>query len=94
MSEAYEKVLKIREMMMQGESLIEPHPPEDVDPADIVRTEDLFFGDGDDTQGIVSMEDVRGKMSDVWYDLNGRKLSGTPTCAGLYIVNGKKVIIK
>ena len=54
----------------------------------------LFFGDGDDTQGIVSMEDVRGKMSDVWYDLNGRKLSGTPTCAGLYIVNGKKVIIK
>lgn len=54
----------------------------------------LFFGDGDGTQGIVSMEDVRGKMSDVWYDLNGRKLNGRPTCAGLYIVNGKKVIIK
>ena len=46
MTEAYEKVLKIREMMMQGEALIEPHPPEDVDPADIVRTEDLFFGSG------------------------------------------------
>ena len=32
MTEAYEKVLKIREMMMQGEALIEPHPPEDAIP--------------------------------------------------------------
>ena len=51
MTEAYEKVLKIREMMMQGEALIEPHPPEDVDPADIVRTEDLFFGSGSEPAG-------------------------------------------
>ena len=29
-----------------------------------------------------------------WYDLSGRKLDGKPTKAGLYIVNGKKVVIK
>ena len=29
-----------------------------------------------------------------WYDLNGRRLSGKPTAKGLYIVNGRKVVIK
>lgn len=29
-----------------------------------------------------------------WYDLHGRKLSKKPTVSGLYIVNGKKVVIK
>jgi hypothetical protein len=30
---------------------------------------------------------------DKWYDLNGRRIS-TPTKKGLYIKNGKKVIVK
>jgi hypothetical protein len=29
-----------------------------------------------------------------WYDLNGRRLFGKPTAKGLYIVNGRKVVIK
>ena len=29
-----------------------------------------------------------------WYDLHGRKLSKKPTVSGLYIVNGKKVVVK
>ena len=29
-----------------------------------------------------------------WYDLNGRRLSGKPTQKGVYILNGKKVVIK
>ena len=29
-----------------------------------------------------------------WYDMNGRQLPGKPTKKGLYIVNGRKVIIK
>ena len=29
-----------------------------------------------------------------WYDLNGRKLDGKPTKKGLYIMNGKKVVVK
>ncbi len=40
------------------------------------------------------MEDGRGEMSDVWFDLSGRKLSTPPTKPGLYIYNGKKTVIK
>jgi hypothetical protein len=29
-----------------------------------------------------------------WYDLNGRKLQGIPTKKGVYIFNGKKVVVK
>lgn len=29
-----------------------------------------------------------------WYDLNGRRLSGKPAAKGLYIVKGRKVVIK
>ena len=51
-----------------------------------------FFGfDGNTT----SINEVRGKMEDVsgeYYDLQGRRVS-QPT-KGLYIVNGKKVVIK
>ena len=31
---------------------------------------------------------------DVWYDLNGRRLLGEPTMKGVFIKNGKKVVIK
>jgi hypothetical protein len=40
------------------------------------------------------MADVRGPKSDVWYTIDGRRLSGKPTKKGLYIVNGLKVVIK
>ena len=29
-----------------------------------------------------------------WYDLNGRKLQNIPTKKGVYIMNGKKVVVK
>ena len=29
-----------------------------------------------------------------WYNINGQKLTGKPTSGGLYIVNGKKVLVK
>jgi hypothetical protein len=48
----------------------------------------------DNATGIV---DVRNSMSDgvdVWYTLDGRKLQGKPGNKGLYIVNGKKRLIK
>ena len=60
----------------------------------------LNFG-GEDPDGIVSMEDVRGKMSDVWYSLDGRKLDNSKfkiqnskLPSGIYIQNGKKVVVK
>ena len=44
------------------------------------------------------IEDGRGKIEDGsserWYTLDGRCLSGKPTTKGLYIVNGKKTVIK
>ena len=46
------------------------------------------------TTGITSMEDVRGKMSDSWYSLDGRKLQGKPTAKGMYIHNGRKEVVK
>ena len=33
-------------------------------------------------------------QSDTWYDLSGRKLSKKPTVKGVYINNGRKVVIK
>ena len=31
---------------------------------------------------------------DVWYDMNGRKLQGKPTVKGMYLKNGRKVVVK
>ena len=43
--------------------------------------------------GIKTMADVRSMMSDAWYDLTGRKLTGRPTKKGVYVHQGKKVVI-
>ena len=38
---------------------------------------------------------IHVKMQDgQWYDLHGRKLNGKPTRSGIYIVNGRKVLVK
>ena len=47
--------------------------------------------------GIIPMDDGRRNMEDVkgaLYDLQGRRINGRPTTKGLYIVNGKLVVIK
>ena len=33
-------------------------------------------------------------VNGTWYDLNGRKLNGVPTKKGVYIMNGRKVVVK
>ena len=55
----------------------------------------IDFGD-DEATGIISVHGSGAMVSgaDAWYSLDGRKLSGKPTAKGLYIVNGKKVIVK
>ena len=35
-----------------------------------------------------------GEWNDSWYTIDGRKLSGKPSRAGIYIVNGKKIMVK
>ena len=49
---------------------------------------------GEGTTGINSVEAVSDGMEGVWYDLQGRKLSAKPTRKGLYILNGKTVVVK
>ena len=43
--------------------------------------------------GITEVKSEAAK-SDVWYNLQGMKLNGMPTEAGIYINAGKKVVIK
>ena len=55
------------------------------------------FGDGDDeTTGIMSTTDFTDytEKADAWFTLDGRKLGGQPTKKGVYINNGRKVVIK
>lgn len=55
----------------------------------------LLLGANGETTGIGALDTNTGEFTtDGWYDMNGRKLSGKPTKKGLYINNGKKVVIK
>ena len=56
----------------------------------------LNFGD-DETTGIISIDNgqlIIDNSMDAWYTLDGRRLTGKPTAKGLYINNGRKVVIK
>ena len=54
----------------------------------------MNLGD-DETTGITTTNDANyTNKTDAWYDLLGRRLSGKPTTRGIYINNGKKVVIK
>ena len=52
----------------------------------------LYRGNGETTgidASLVNSEEVNS----VWYDLNGRRLQGKPSQKGIYIKNGKKVVV-
>ena len=57
----------------------------------LARNIEVDFGEGETTS---LSEELRVKSEDVYYTLDGRKLEGKPTAKGMYIVNGRKVIIK
>ena len=51
--------------------------------------------DNGETTAIGTLDTETGEIDfGGWYDMSGRKLSAKPTQKGLYIHNGKKVIIK
>jgi hypothetical protein len=54
------------------------------------RVINLVFGDATGVNGVIGVNSV----NDNCFDLNGRKLQGMPTQKGVYILNGKKVVIK
>ena len=62
-------------------------------------TRSIGIGSDDGTAtGIEVVENIQFSMfnvqSDSWYDLQGRRLSGKPARKGLYLQNGKKVVMK
>ena len=55
----------------------------------------IDFGDDDNTTGIISTTNYTNYTnSDAWYSLDGVRLNGKPSAKGVYINNGKKVVIK
>lgn len=56
-----------------------------------IRAFNLNFGD-DDVTGISNASIMNNHVN--WYDLSGRKLNGKPVKKGVYVQNGKKVVIK
>ena len=66
------------------------------DPAANVREFVLNFGEEDAT-GIISIENGKLKIENeagAWFDLDGRKLTGKPMLRGIYIKDGRKIVIK
>ena len=52
---------------------------------------------GGEGEGTTSIDNVNVNLNDneaTWYDLNGRRLQGKPSQKGVYIKNGRKVVIK
>ncbi len=61
-----------------------------------VRAFVLNFGDGETTgiNEIVNSESSDSTSLDAWYTLDGRRLDTKPTAKGVYIRNGRKIVIK
>ena len=49
---------------------------------------------GDNTTGVIEVNGVKEFNDDSWFTLDGRKLDGKPSRAGVYINNGNKVVVK
>ena len=60
-----------------------------------VRLVSSIGGGDEQTTAIGTLDTETGEIDfSGWYDMNGHKLSGKPTKKGIYINNGKKVVIK
>ena len=55
-----------------------------------------LVGSNGQTTAIGSMDTRTGEVvfGDAWYTLDGRRLQGQPTQKGIYINNGKKIVVK
>ena len=69
-------------------------PTSELPPAAAAEGIILVWDEETDGIEIVQTSTVKSRHDDAWFTLDGRQLSGKPTAKGLYIVNGKKVIIK
>ena len=71
-------------------------PAADATAAARYRSLSIVIGGSDGTTSIdgTSLKGDSETDGTEWYDLQGRKLNGKPTKAGLYINNGKKIFVK
>ena len=59
-----------------------------------VKTRSLTIGNGEGTTSIENLTPALSESEGEWYDLQGRRLGSKPTKKGIYISNGRKVVIK
>ena len=59
-----------------------------------VKSFAMNFSEGEATSIHNSQFTISNDEAGVWYDLNGRKLNSKPGVKGIYISNGRKVVIK
>ena len=92
---AFRGYFLLKEELKAGET--SPNPSEGG--GNQVRAFKLYFDDNSEvTTGIKTIDD--SSISDLqfdsaaWYSLDGRKLNGKPTQRGIYVNNGRKIIIK
>ena len=75
-----------------GEGKVYVENPNYHDPSSAPARLSIAWGN---VTGIGAVLNDNGEMrNDNWYTLDGRKLIGKPTTKGLYIVGGKKIVIK
>jgi hypothetical protein len=57
----------------------------------------MNFGDGTDATGVVELKNSRIEelnSDDGWYSMDGRRLQGKPAQKGVYIHQGRKIVVK
>jgi hypothetical protein len=54
------------------------------------------FGEDENTTGVNEVKEVNGVNDNTWFTLDGRKIANgqKPTAKGIYINNGRKVVVK
>ena len=65
--------------------------------ADGAQARSINLNFGEETSDIVAIDHSQLTIDNeagAWYDMQGRKVSGKPTTKGMYIHNGRKVVIK
>ena len=63
-------------------------------PGSNARALTMVFDDATGVKGVNEVSEVSEVNDDSWYTINGVKLNGKPSKSGLYINNGRKVVIK
>lgn len=54
----------------------------------------MHFFDGQDNVTGISTARSATDTTDAWYTLDGRRMAGKPAKSGVYVVGGRKVVIK